>query len=104
VANFINNQPASRILGNQYLQYTGNQASVPSTTFSPQTYHFRIISQVAGYLVVDSVNVAATAQSSSMFIPASTVGGEYFKCVPGQAVAFISTSTTTGCVNITEMT
>jgi hypothetical protein len=97
-------QPSSRILLNQYLQYTGNQTSVPSTAFSPQTYQIRVISQVAGYIAIDSASVSATAQSSSMFIPASTVGGEYFQVVPGQILAFNSTSTTTGFCNITEMT
>jgi hypothetical protein len=101
-------QPSSRVVLNQYLQYTGS-SSIPSTNFGAFTHQVRVISQVAGYLAFGpgstlGTTLAATAQSSSMFIPASTVGGEYFIVEPGTMCAFISTSTSTGIVNITEMT
>ena len=102
-------QPSSRVVLNQYLQYAGSTSSVPSTNFGAFTHQIRVISQVAGYLAfgvgsTSGTTLAATAQSSSMFIPASTVGGEYFIVEPGTMCAFISTSTSTGIVNITEMT
>ena len=105
---YFDRQPASRVITNQYLQYTGNTTSVPSTNFGPQTYQVRVIAQVAGYIAFGNgstlgTTLSATAATSSMFIPNSTFGGEYFTVSPGMMCAYISTSTSTGFVNITEM-
>jgi hypothetical protein len=46
-------------------------------------------------------STAATANSDH-FLPANIV--DYFACTPGQALAFISTSTSSGYAGISEMT
>ena len=57
--------------------------------------------QLALWITVDSTAVV-TANSSAAFIPANVP--EYFGCSPGQVLNFISTSTSTGYVVVTEMT
>ena len=101
-------QPSSRVISNQALQYTSANASVPSTNFGPETWQIRVISQLAGYLAfgvgtATGTTLVAIAQSSSILIPASAVGGEYFAVTPGMMVAFISSSTSSGTCNVTEM-
>jgi hypothetical protein len=109
MAGFFGKQPSSRVLLNQALQYTNANTSVPSTNFSAQTYQIRVISQLAGYLAFGpgstyGTTLAAVVQSSSLLLPASTVGGEYFAVSPGMMCAFISSSTSSGTCNVTEMT
>ena len=103
MSNYWAKQPSSRPLIYQVLSFAGS-ASVPSTNFSKQTYQIRIVSDIGGWFVVgDGTSVSCTAQSSSMKINAST-DEEYISVSPGQMCAFNSTSTSTGCVSITEMT
>jgi hypothetical protein len=56
---------------------------------------------VALCVTIDSTAVV-TANSASVLIPASSP--EYFTVTPGQVLNFISTSTSTGYVVLTEMT
>jgi hypothetical protein len=57
---------------------------------------------VHGRLSTNSTAVV-TANSASALIAANAVG-EYFTVTPGQVLNFISTSTSTGYVSLTEMT
>jgi hypothetical protein len=108
-------QPASKVLRTQSLTYTSTTSTVLTTVFSPQTYQVRVFSQIAGYCIIGdaaqvsassltSAGIATGATSVAFPIPASTVGGEYFQCAPGQVFAFSSTSSATGAVSVTEMT
>jgi hypothetical protein len=47
-------------------------------------------------------HLAVTANSASALVPANVL--EYFAVTPGQVLNFISTSTSTGYVVLTEMT
>jgi hypothetical protein len=102
MSNYIGKVLSSRPVIYQNLSYAGS-ASVPSTNFSKETFQIRVVSDIAGYLVIgDGTAVSATAQSSSMKIQ-TNVPAEYFTVSPGQMAAFNSTSTSTGMISITEM-
>jgi hypothetical protein len=103
MSNYWNKQPSSRPYIFQALGYTGNATSVPSTTFGPFTQQIRVVSEVQGWLALDSVAVVCTVASSSLKINGG-VDEEYFSVNPGQAVAFNSTSTSSGMISVTEMT
>ena len=112
-------QPASRPITYQNITYTGGAS--PSTTvysakFGVATQQVRVFSSLAGWCSIDqsTLTVATATQSAAtvgstnipgtgMFIPASTVTGEYFTVTPGQLFTFASTSTSSGYVSITEM-
>jgi hypothetical protein len=103
MSNYFPKQPASRPIKYQVLAYAGGGSSVPSTNFASQTNQIRVESEVQGWLVIgDGTSVSATAQSGSMKIAANQVG-EYFIVTNGQMAAFNSTSTSSGCVSIAEM-
>lgn len=94
-------QPSSRLGRSQVIALVGDAASTPSTTFLPQTYQVRVTSTLAGWLKIG--DGAQTATGSDVFIPANAAP-EYFTVSPGQQAAFLSTSTSTGCCSIGEMT
>ena len=106
-ANYIERQQSSRVILNQNLLYTG--VSTPSTNFGPQTYQVRVMTPLAGFIAfgpgsTSGTTLSAVVASSSVYVPASAGGGEYFAVSPGMMCAFISTSTSSGAaVNITEM-
>ena len=58
-------------------------------------------SPLALWVTIDSAAVV-TANGAAALIPANVP--EYFGCSPGQVLNFISTSTSTGYVTLTEMT
>ncbi len=98
MTSFFGKQPSSRIIASQSIAYTGDTASHLGSSFGNQTFQCRIVTQVSGYVRID--NGAAATTSDAMVIS----NNEYFfSCTPGQSVAFISTSTTTGNVSISEM-
>ena len=102
MSNYFGKQPSSRPLRYQNLSYAGS-ASVPSTNFSAETFQIRVFADVAGYLVIgDGTSVSATAQSSSLKV--GTTFPDFFTVTPGQMCAYISTSTSSGNISITEMT
>jgi hypothetical protein len=69
--------------------------------FSAQTYHIRVAGNLAIWATIGSTAVV-TANSAATFIPANVP--EYFTVTSGQVLNFISTSTSTGYVALTEMT
>jgi hypothetical protein len=58
------------------------------------------------FVVGNSTSAAAGSTSATAgadnYMPNNWI--DYYTCTPGQAFAFISTSTTTGYVSVTEMT
>jgi hypothetical protein len=105
-------QPASRAILQQNQQWTGT-GSLVFNKFSTETWQVRICSQIAGWASIDNTTGATgpltgtmptTAGGFGMFIPNSTVGGEYFAVTAGQTLQFSSTTTSSGSwVSITEM-
>jgi hypothetical protein len=83
-------------------------ATQTTTPFGAQTYQIRVSHSMVGGVWISVGNsttqssvVTATAGTDNFF-PANWI--DYYSCTPGQALAFISTSTTTGYVSVTEMT
>ena len=83
-------------------------ASQTTTPFGTQTYQIRISHSFAtgiwisvGNSTNQSVAVSATAGTDNYF-PNNWI--DYYSVTPGQALAFISTSTSTGYVSLSEMT
>ena len=80
-----------------------------TTPFGSQTRQVRITHTQANgiwFAVTESTNTGTSptvtaASSQSHYIPNNWI--EFYACSPGQACAFISTSTTTGLINISEM-
>jgi hypothetical protein len=81
----------------QTIQDTGNNTSVATSNFGTETFQIRIASPKAGYYRVD----ASAAVVGDSYLPAAWV--EYVKVTPGQNLAWISTSTSTGTITITEL-
>jgi hypothetical protein len=86
---------------NNNFAYTGGQSSVAGSTFGPQTYLVRVKTPVSGYIKVDGAT-SITATTNDMMLLA-TDPPEVFQTVPGGAMAFISTSTSSGIISCTEL-
>ena len=76
-------------------------ATLFTTPFGTQTRQVRVSSTLALWATIGSTAVI-TANSSAALIVANFP--EYFTASPGQVFNFISTSTSTGYVVVTEMT
>jgi hypothetical protein len=97
-------QPSSKLGRAIVTQVTTSQvnASVTSTNFGSQTYQVRIVHNLsAGIWATIDTTATITAQSSATWLPTSSP--EYFAVTRGQQLNFISTSTSTGYVSLTEM-
>jgi hypothetical protein len=94
-------QHGSRENIDQVLAYLGGGATVASNKFGTATQQIRVVSEIQGWLSIGS-STTVTVGSNGMKI-APNVNGEYFTTTPGQIAAFNSTSTSTGCVSVTEM-
>jgi hypothetical protein len=96
-------QPASRMGRSIVTQVATAQTNATqfTTPFGSQTRQVRIASTLSIWITIDSTAVV-TANSASALISANGTG-EYFGCSPGQVLNFISTSTSTGYVSLTEM-
>jgi hypothetical protein len=103
MSNFGNLQPASKLGRSIVTQVATAQtnATQSTTPFGSQTRQVRIVSTLPIWVTLDSTAVV-TANSASALIAANAVG-EYFTVTPGQVLNFISTSTSTGYVSLTEM-
>jgi hypothetical protein len=78
---------------------TSGTASQTTTPVGSQTYQIRVTSTLPIWAVVGSTT--ATANSGAL-VPANRA--EYFITTPGQVFSFISTSTSSGYVVVSEMT
>lgn len=106
-------QPSSRVNVAQNITWLTTAGPNPgpivcTSKFSNGTQQIRVISQIAGWVSIDqstssTLVTSANIPATGMFVPASTVGGEYFAVTPGQLLTFCSTGTTTGVISVTEM-
>ena len=97
-------QPSSKLGRAIVTQVTTSQvnASVTTTNFGSQTYQVRIVHNLsAGIWATIDTTATITAQSSATWLQTSSP--EYFAVTRGQQLNFISTSTSTGYVSLTEM-
>ena len=98
-------QPASRLGRSIVTQVATAQtnASQSTTNFGTQTRQIRVMHTFTGgiWATVDTT-ATVTANSSAILLAANFP--EYFAVTPGQQFNFISTSTSTGYVVLTEMT
>jgi hypothetical protein len=106
MATFFPKMACSRILtpGTSY-PWAGTGVSA-STAVNSQTYHIRVISQLAGYITIGTTSDPSIASTAAVgtFIAANTANGDYFQVTPGQKVMFASTTTSSASVwNMTEM-
>ena len=101
--NFQNVQPASKLGRSIVTQIATAQTNATqfTTPFGSQTRQVRINSTLALWIILDSTAVV-TANSASALVSPNVP--EYFAVTPGQVLNFISTSTSTGYVVLTEMT
>ena len=83
-------------------------ATQTTTPFGTQTYQIRVTHSFANGIWVavgNSTNqssVVSAVAGADNYFPSNWI--DYYSCTPGQAFAFISTSTSTGYVSVTEMT
>jgi hypothetical protein len=100
-------QPSSRLGRSIVTQVATAQtnATQSTTAFAAQTYQIRVYHTLNGtagiWATVGSTSTDVTANSSAVLLPAGTP--EYFAVTSGQHFNFISTSTSTGYVVVTEM-
>jgi hypothetical protein len=97
----------SRILtpGTSY-PWAGTGVSV-STAVGTETFHVRVISQLAGYITIGTTSDPTIASTAAVgtFIAANTANGDYFQVTPGQKIVFSSTTTSSASSwNMTELT
>lgn len=96
MSNFFGKHPASRLGTVQVLQDTGSQSAITTGAFGSATQQVRICSPKAGYYRVDASN----AVIGDSFLPPNWP--EYVTCNPGQTLSWISSSTSTGTITVTE--
>jgi hypothetical protein len=77
-----------------------SSATQSTTTFGSQTRQVRSTTTLPIWATIDS-SAVVTANSSAIYLPSNLP--EYFTVTPGQMLNFISTSTSTGYVVLTEM-
>src|SRR5262245_31691366 len=98
-------QPASRLGRSIVTNVTGNMATQSTTGFSAQTYQVRVVHTLNGsagiWATIGSTATDVTANSSAVLLPAGVP--EYFAVTAGQHFNFLSTSTSTGYVTVTEI-
>jgi hypothetical protein len=98
-------QPASRLGRSIVTQVATAQVQVTNSTtaFGSQTRQVRVVHNLANgiWATIDSTVTDIAANSSATFFPANFP--EYFTCTPGQHLNFLTTSTSTGYVSLTEM-
>jgi hypothetical protein len=103
--NFGNKQPASK-LGRSIVTSVATAQTAGATNFTTnfgsQTRSVRLIHTLTGgiWATIDSTGVI-TANSSAAFIAPNVEG--YYECTPGQVLNFLTSSTSTGYVVVTEL-
>jgi hypothetical protein len=101
------NQTASRLGRSIVTQVATAQTNATQSTtgFSAQTYQVRVYHTLNGtagiWATIGSTTTDVTANSSAVLLPAGFP--EYFACTSGQHFNFLSTSTSTGYVCVTEI-
>lgn len=90
-------QHSSR-LGRQHVT-TISSVSAQTTAFGSQTYQIRVVPTLSIYGITGTSTYTATGVES--FFPANVI--DYLTVTGGQVFTYISTSTSSGVVSITEM-
>ena len=91
-------EPSSR-LGRSIVSVISSATSF-TTYFSAQTYQVRVEATLPIWATIGSTAVV-TANSAAAFIPANVP--DYFAVTAGQVLNYISTSTSSGYVCVTEI-
>jgi hypothetical protein len=102
MASFYPAAAASRLGRTSQLNWAGSGTLV-TTPMGPETFHVRILSQIAGFVAIDNLGTVVSSAGGGALIAAQTAAGDFFKCVPGQLVSFSSSSTSSGSLTVTEM-
>jgi plastocyanin len=103
MGNFTQHYGSSRILKTQSVAVTsGTISQSAAAVFSSQTYQVRIATNLTAGIWVRIGDGAQTAVAGDTLVCLNFP--DYFTVTPGQTVAFISTSTSSGIVSISEMT
>src|SRR5690242_16798135 len=97
----MSRQPSSRLGRSLATAISTAQvnASTATTPFSAECFQVRVASTLGAFLAIGDSSISASA--SDVFLPANTI--DYFTVSPGQSLAFLSTSTSTGYFSLTEM-
>jgi hypothetical protein len=98
MSRFGNLQQASRL--GRSIVTTLTSATQSTTNFGSQTRQVRITTTLPIWATIDTT-ATVTANSSATYLPANWP--EYFVVTPGQQLNFISTSTSSGYVVLTEV-
>lgn len=96
-----NKQTASRLGRAIVTTLVTANATQSTTAFGSQVRQVRVTSSLPAWITIGSTATDVTAGSSSSYLPANTP--EYFTVSPGQHVNFLSSSTSTGYLSVTEM-
>jgi hypothetical protein len=93
---------ASRIINTQTLQTTGGSTAYLSNGVGAEVFQVRIATNVPGgaWIKIDS-GAGATVGSDTWIAP--NVVGEIFQAIPGMTISAVSSATSTGWVNISEL-
>ena len=102
MSGFFPKAPASRLITNQLLQYTGS-GTLNSAVFGTESFQVRVLSQVAGWISIDNTTGLISSSTGGVLVAANTASGDYFAVTPGQKFSFASTTTASGTVCVTEM-
>jgi hypothetical protein len=99
---YFSKQHSSRVIANQTLQSTGGSTAYLSNGVGSETFQIRLATNIPGgvWVKIDS-GAGATVGSDTWIAP--NVEGEYFACIPGMTISAVSSATSTGWLNISEM-
>jgi hypothetical protein len=99
MAPYLERHHSSRILNSLATAITSGTVSQAPAVFGQQTRQIRVSSTLPTWIKYG--DGAQTAAAGDTWLPANVV--DYFTVTPGQTFAFLSTSTSSGYVSITEM-
>ena len=99
MAAFLDRQHSSRVWKSQATAITTGTTSQSLSAFDTQTRQVRVTSTLPVWIKYG--DGAQTAAAGDTYLPANVV--DYFTVSPGQTLAFISTSTSSGYFSASEM-
>src|SRR5450759_3178545 len=101
MAPYLERQHSSRILNSLATAISGAGTSQsPASSFGPHTYQIRLASTLPIWFQYGD-GAQTAAGGAGTYLPTTWVA--YLQVSPGTTLAFLSTSTSTGYVSITEM-
>jgi hypothetical protein len=99
---FFSKQHASRVIATQTLQSTGGSTAYVSNGVGSETFQVRLTTNIPGGAWIKIASGAGATVGSDTWI-APNVEGEYFSCIPSMTISAVSSATSTGWLNISEM-